>query len=117
MKISPDTLDKILSIMGVGPYQTWPVMKGNSLTLLDIRTSTCLRAKIGDRVPVTGGGFVEKVATDGWVQWRWYGPDSEPPPLIGKVLLWNAGAREGQRPEVRLERLDATPPPGDADRP
>lgn len=92
VKISPETLDKILAIMGVGDVSMWPCIKGNGTVMAYIRTSTQMRAKVGDRIPVRGGGFIQKVADDGWTQWRFFARRDDPPPLTGKVLLWSPGA-------------------------
>lgn len=82
-----DLLDRALAVFGIGPTSWWLVEKGNQVILLEIRSRTALRAENGDRVPVKGGGFVQRFdKNQGWVQWRWYGDEESAPPLQGKVL-------------------------------
>lgn len=64
-----------------------PVMEGNHLTILSFRRRHCCAARIGDTIPVLGGGMIQRVSYDGWVQWRFIeGARFMPMDMIPKVL-------------------------------
>jgi hypothetical protein len=81
-----DLIDLALSAVGVREIVQWPVEKGNGLVLMNFVRRMTTRARIGDRIKVTGGGFVEKIADTGWVQWRYYPEQGESPPLTGRAM-------------------------------
>lgn len=85
-----EIVDRFLSSIGIGQYVQWPVMRGNGMVIMTFREKIIRWAKVGDRVAVKNGGFVEKVRADGWVQWQFFHDRAidDPETLTGKVLLY-----------------------------
>lgn len=82
-----DLLDRALARFGIGETIMWPVLRGNGTIIMHFRNRLAMRARVGDRVPVKTGGFVQKMTDEGWVQWTWFAADDPAaPPLTGRVL-------------------------------
>lgn len=60
-----------------------PVRRGNELTVMYIPEIAFRQAKLGDTLPVEGGGEIKKIDVDGWLQWEFVpapSPEPETPP-------------------------------------
>lgn len=82
-----DIMDLVLAHWGVPEIVQWPVSKGNGVVVAYLMRRTVNRAKVGDRIACDDGGYVEKIATEGWLRWRYHEPEAaEPLPLHARVL-------------------------------
>ena len=120
MKLTVDDIIEMgLKACGIGDDVVWPVRKGNAVVLMAFRERRIRHSKVGDRVPVKDGGYVEKTDVTGWVQWEFHWGEIDPPPgrdlrlgdrpLTGRVLVWPpaspqgpSGAEIGQIPAAEL---------------
>lgn len=53
-----------------GTHIVMPVLEGNHLTVLRFERHDFHKTRIGGRLAVRGGGEVERLAYEGWTQWR-----------------------------------------------
>jgi hypothetical protein len=78
----------------------WPftiqlvVQRGNDLMVMNVNRFLALKADLGSKIGVRGGGYIEKIADDGWVQWAFHPP-----------MGWQNSRRSLQRFASVLARL------------
>lgn len=97
-----DLLDRALAAVGIAKTQWWLVNRGNGVGLVEITSRTAIKAQPGDRVALKGGGWVERIASDSWIRWRYIDPGDHLEPLTGQVL---------QGPPGRYKEQNAGAPP------